>query len=281
MNRIPIWLKRCAATVASLLMFCYLTIIFIPSTELQRLAERIVAPYGLTLTATSFGKAFPLGIHAKGVTLSNPAGNILTFDRISLQLNLAPLLAGRIIITCDAGIGAGTVVGELEITRKGRFDLSCSKVRLEAIPFFRTVAGAQAKGELRGKSELKGTGKSSGGYLQIEARDLDLRSIAISGTSLPDASYRTMQGMVRIAAGKAVIESATLQGDALYVRLSGNLPAGSSPSATPLNLKLELMPKPDFLESQKFVFLLLTKYMVTPGQYQLPIRGTLALPVLQ
>jgi hypothetical protein len=41
------------------------------------------------------------------------------------------------------------------------------------------------------------------------------------------------------------------------------------------------MPKPGFLESQKFVFLLLTKYLTTPGHYQIPVRGTLAKPVIQ
>jgi hypothetical protein len=41
------------------------------------------------------------------------------------------------------------------------------------------------------------------------------------------------------------------------------------------------MPKPEFLEGQKFVFLLLTKYLTTPGHYQIPVRGTLAKPVIQ
>jgi type II secretion system protein N len=115
----------------------------------------------------------------------------------------------------------------------------------------------------------------------MEAKELDLRGVKISGTQLPDASYRTMQGMLRIAGGRTNLESVTLQGDGLYVRLSGDLPTGVSPAATPLNLKLELMPKPEFLESQKFIFLLLAKYTVTPGHYQLPIRGTLASPSLQ
>lgn len=281
MTRIPLWLKRCALSIATLLFFCCITIIFIPTGELQRLAQRMLAPCGLALTATSFGKAFPLGIRAKGITLSTQTGNILSLDTISLKLKLFPLLAGRVIVSCNAGIGAGSVEGNAEITRNGRLELSGSTIRLESIPFFPTVAKAQAKGELRLKSELKGNGRNSGGYLQIEAKDLDLRGISISGTALPDASYRTMQGMVRIAGGRATLESVTLQGEGLYVRLSGEFPAGANPAAAPLNLKLELMPKPEFLESQKFVFLLLAKYMVTPGQYQLPIRGTLASPSLQ
>lgn len=281
MTRNTCWLKRCALTAVILPVFCLLTFIFIPSAEFQRLAQRMLAPYGLNLNSLSFGKAFPTGICAKGVTLSTQSGNILTLDSISVKLRIFPILAGRVIFSCDAKIGSGLLVGEAEITRNGRFELSASRVGLETIPFFKTVAGAQAKGDLRLKSEMRGNGKNSSGYLQIEAKELDLQGITISGTAMPDALYRTMQGMVRITGGKATMESVTLQGDGLYVRLSGDLPAGVNPAATPLNLKLELMPKPEFLESQKFVFLLLAKYMTTPGQYQLPIRGTLASPSLQ
>jgi hypothetical protein len=41
-----------------------------------------------------------------------------------------------------------------------------------------------------------------------------------------------------------------------------------------------MMPKPAFLERQKFVFLLLTKYQSSPGAYSVPIHGTLAHPAL-
>lgn len=281
MSRILLWFKRLGATAAAILLFLYLTVMLIPSSELQNLISRAVVPYGLTLSTTSFGKALPLGIRAKGATFSSQTGKILTFDRITLKLQILPLLAGRALITCDAVIGAGTLAAEAEITRKGTLILSGNRIRLEDIPFFSTVAEAQAKGELRIKGELKGKGATSRGEFQIEARELDLRGIRISGTPLPDASYRTMQGMLKIAGGRTSMESVTLQGDGLYVRLSGDLPAGGSPAATPLNLKLELMPKPEFLENQKFIFLLLTKYMDTPGHYQLPIRGTLASPSLQ
>jgi type II secretion system protein N len=49
----------------------------------------------------------------------------------------------------------------------------------------------------------------------------------------------------------------------------------------PLNLTLELMPKPAFLERQKFVFLLLAKYLISPGNYRIPINGTLARPAIE
>jgi len=62
------------------------------------------------------------------------------------------------------------------------------------------------------------------------------------------------------------------------MRLSGDLPTGANAGSAPLNLVLEIMPKADFLEKQKLVFMLLAKFMVSPGVYKLPIRGTLLKP---
>ncbi|GAM08757.1 hypothetical protein OR1_01031 [Geobacter sp. OR-1] len=281
MRRLPCWLKIVAATGAGLVLFLYLTVMFVPSTELQRLANRVMAPHGLKLSATSFGKAFPLGVSAKGVSLASQSGEVLTFDRFTLRLRLLPLFGARMVFSCTGTIGKGTIEMETELTRKRRTDFSCRNIRLEDIPFFRTVAGAQAKGELRIKGDLQGKGQNAKGSLQLEASNLDLKGVSISGTPLPDASYRTLQGMLRISGGKTLLESVTLQGEGLYVRLSGSMPASGSLADTPIDLKLELMPKPAFLESQKFIFLLLAKYTVSPGNYLLPIRGTLGSPLLQ
>jgi hypothetical protein len=57
--------------------------------------------------------------------------------------------------------------------------------------------------------------------------------------------------------------------------LSGEVPLSAS---APLELILELMPKAEFLERQKFVFLLLLNYLDSPGHYRIPVRGTLAKP---
>jgi type II secretion system protein N len=96
--------------------------------------------------------------------------------------------------------------------------------------------------------------------------------------ALPDAANLNSKGMIRITDGKARLESLTLQGEGLYMRLSGFLPMGANAASAPLDLVLEIMPKPEFLEKQKLVFLLLAKFMVSPGVYRVPIRGTLLKP---
>ena len=262
-------------------VFLILTFLLVPSSELQRLAARGLASQGLTLTAADFGKAFPIGISARKLTLAGEKGTLISFDRLSVRLRLLPLLAGRVVIAGKGNIGAGTLHGELELTRTGGVEIDGQGIRLEDIPFFSTVADTRAKGNLWLRGSVRGTGGKAKGNLQLEVKDLDLRGVKISGIPLPDAGYKKLQGMLRIAGGRLTLDSVTLDGEELYVRLSGNLPVGVAPAAAPLNLTVEMMPKPEFMEHQKFVFLLLTKYLTTPGHYQLPIRGTLAKPELQ
>jgi len=88
------------------------------------------------------------------------------------------------------------------------------------------------------------------------------------------------QGMIRVSDGKARLESFTLAGDGIYMRLSGDLPFGANAAVTPLNMSLEIMPKPEFLEKQKLVFMLLARFMTSPGVYTVPIRGTLLKPAI-
>jgi hypothetical protein len=64
------------------------------------------------------------------------------------------------------------------------------------------------------------------------------------------------------------------------MRLSGEIPSGADAAATPLSMRLEIMPKPDFLEKQKLVFMLLARFMTAPGIYTVPIKGTLLKPVI-
>ena len=85
---------------------------------------------------------------------------------------------------------------------------------------------------------------------------------------------------MRVADGRARLESFTLLGDGVYMRLSGDLPGGANAATSPLQLTLEIMPKPEFMDKQRLVFLLLAKFAASPGVYKVPIRGTLLKPVI-
>lgn len=266
--------------LALLLFFLLFSIVFVPSSELESLAGRALAREGYLFSSASFGKAFPVGIKAHGVGVGDNRGALLKLDEASVRLQLLPLLAGRLSFLCQARIGAGELTGEFSPQRNGETRLEISRVRLEDIPFFATV-GAQAKGELRGEGSFSGQGAAAHGEARLEAKGVELAGVRIGGVPLPDATYETVRGAIKLSGGKAILESVTLQGEGIYARLSGDFPIMTPLGAAPLNLSLELMPKPEFMARQQAVFLLLAKYLYTPGHYRIPIRGTLAKPAMQ
>lgn len=270
-----------AAIVAGILMTLTFTLTLVPSREVAGVVERLLAREGYTFHAERFGKAFPLGFAARGVTIGTDRGPVLRFDRVTARLALLPLLTGKVTFTGDASVGPGRIDGTYSLRKGGTGSVEARGIRLEDIPFFKTVAGAGVKGLLTVDAAFAGTGPRTSGELRLEVTGADVRGVAIGGTPLPDASYDTVRGMVRMASGRATLDSFTLQGTDIYIRLKGDIPLTTPPDASPLNLTLELMPQPAFLDRQKLVFVLLAKYLVTPGHYQLPVRGTLAKPLLQ
>lgn len=269
------------AAAGGVLLFLALTLAFIPDRALEQAVASALATEGYTFRAAAFGKAFPLGLQGKRLEIGTDAGPVLVLDRAEVQLKILSLLAGRITIGLDGRVGAGAVTGSVTVAPKKRLELTVKDLQLDAIPFFGTVAGMQAKGIARVAVAIQGAGAGAKGTVQLQVRGAELSGIKVGETPLPDATYREIQGMLRVGGGRATLESFTLQGDGLYVRLKGEMPVSTPLNASPLNFALELMPKPELLERQKFVFLLLTKYLTSPGHYQIPIRGTLAKPLLQ
>jgi len=263
---------------AGSILFLFLTVLFIPATTLLNSANSGLSQYGLKLDAASFAKALPLGIKGSGITLSSASGELLRVGKGRLLLELLPLLSGKVVLAIDAEIGSGTLVSSLSLFRRPSTRVEIKNVRLEDIPFFQNVAGMKTSGILSGRVETSGSVTKARGSVQLEVQGAELSGIKIGEMPLPDASYRTVQGLIRINEGKGSIESFTLQGDDLYVRLKGGLPLADPLAATPLDLSLELMPKAALLEKQKLIFLLLLKYQDTPGHYLIPVKGTLGKP---
>lgn len=271
-------LRSLGLTLGGVLLFILLTTLFVPADVLLKAANRGLSQYDIKLSAASISKALPLGIKGTGFILSSEEGELLKVRRGKLCLELLPLLAGKLVLTIDAEIGSGNFTASLSLLRSPATQITIKNVRLEDIPFFQNVAGMKAAGILSGKVETTGVVAKAKGTVQLEVQGADLSGIQIGGMALPDASYRTVQGMMRISGGKGAIESFTLQGDDLYVRLKGGLPLADPLPATPLDLQLEIMPKPALLEKQKLIFLVLLKYQDTPGHYLIPVKGTLGKP---
>jgi type II secretion system protein N len=270
-----------AVVPAALLPFVIFVILFTPAESIQGVVYRYLEREGYSFRTQEFGKALPLGIKARNLEIADERGVLLRADEAVLRLRLLPLLTGTVNFSYRLGIGGGDIQGNFSPRRGGEVDIAINRLRLEDIPFFLTATGARVKGDLSARASFSGIGNNAAGEAQLEVKGAELAGVKIGEMPLPDAAYDTVRGALKVSGGKAVLESATLQGAGIYVRLKGDFPLTTPLGVAPLNLTLELMPKPDFLEKQKFVFLLLTKYLTTPGRYEIPIRGTLSNPLIQ
>jgi type II secretion system protein N len=265
---------------AALICFLMLTLLFTPNDAVKGLLVRSAENAGYTLAMTGFGKGFPLAYRADTVELSNDKGALLKLRDARVRLKLLPLLTLKPEFHYSGSIGGGELEGEITLGRSKGWSLTCRRVRLEEIPYFTTVAGARVRGELRVTGSMANKKGLDQGELQLEVRGAELAGVKLGAMPLPDAAYREVRGALRIEQGRAELKSFTLDGDGIYVRLKGDTVLSNPVGNSPLNLTMEMMPKPAFLERQKLIFLLLMKYQSSPGAYSIPIRGTLAHPAI-
>ena len=258
------------------LLFCYL---LFPTSRIDALVAQVLAQKGLTLAPAAHKTLLP-GLAWDNLFLSSEQGLLFQSERLQVRPLLLPLFIGRAVISGGATIGKGRLDIRYALNGKAALDLDAEGISLADIPFFKSVLGAKVAGTLWSRGALQRGAKGLSGDLKLEVKQLEFSGVRLGAFALPDVADLKTQGMVRVSDGKARLESFTLEGDGIYMRLSGDLPSGVNAGATPLDMSLEIMPKPEFLEKQKLVFLLLLKFMVSPGVYKVPIRGTLLKPVI-
>lgn len=265
---------------ASLILLLVLTIIFIPVGEIKGVVERGLSQQGYVLQAEEFEKAFPLGITVSNALVSDERGVLVKLDTATFRVELLPLLIGKVAFDARARIGEGEFSANFQ-PRTSTISLHAERVRLQDVPLLQIVTGANIRGDLFLDGSFAGRGTALQGDMRMAIGQAELSSITVSGMPLPDASYRTIRGMFRASAGMGTLESLTFQGDGIYIRLKGTLAMTGPLESAPLNLTIELMPKPDFLEKQKLIFMVLAKYMKSPGSYRIPVTGTLMNPAIR
>lgn len=261
-----------------LFLFICCVYAFLPIGRINEVIGRSLSEAGLSLTPAAHKTLLP-GLAWKTPLLSSGQGPLVSFARLEARPLLSRLLTGRFAVGAHAVQDAGGRLS-LEYSWRGssRVLLGAEQLQLKEIPFFKTVLGGGVSGILQGEGFAETGSQGWDGEFRVEMTDLEYSGVKMGGIALPDAAGLRSKGMVRVAGGRARLESFTLQGEGVYMRLSGDLPAGGNPATAPLNLTLEIMPKPDFLERQKLVFLLLAKFMASPGVYRIPITGTILNP---
>jgi type II secretion system protein N len=265
-----------AAALLLFVLFCYL---LFPTARIDAVLTRALAQQGLTLAPAVYKTLLP-GLAWDQPVISSEQGALLRCERLQVRALLLPLLTGHAVVSGTSKIGSGNLAIRYTLNGKSALDLAAEGIALADIPFFKSVLGAKTAGNLWSQGKLQRGAKGLSGDLKLEIKQLEFSGVKLGVFPLPDAANLKTQGMVRVSDGKARLESFTIEGDGLYMRLSGDVPSGADAAVTPLNMSLEIMPKAEFLEKQKLVFMLLAKFMTAPGVYTVPIRGTLLKPAI-
>lgn len=273
-------LARRGSLVASvLILFLLFSYLFFPASRIDATLAQILAQQGLTL-APAVHKTLLPGLAWDNLQLSSEQGPLFSSQRLQVRPLLLPFFIGRAVVSGVATVGTGQLKVRYALNGKSALDLGADSISLADLPFFKTVLGAKTGGNLWIQGKLLRGKKGLNGDLKLEVKQLEFSGVKLGAFSLPDAANLKAQGMVKFTDSRARLESFTIEGDGLYMRLSGDIPTGANAAVTPLNMSLAIMPKPEFLEKQKLVFILLAKFMTAPGVYTVPIRGTLLKPVI-
>lgn len=269
----------CALAVAAFALYLCCCYLFFPVTVVNECIASVLAVRGLSLSGAADKTLHP-GLEWLRPALSCSQGELVRFDRVEASPRLWPLFAGRGVVGVDAGLGAGHLGLEYGVSGPDALSLDIAALPLSRVPFFKTMLGADLGGTLRGEGKLLRQASGISGAVKFEVKQLAFSGVKLGAFALPNVSELNCQGMLRLTSGRARLESITLQGNGVYMRLSGDLPVGDRSSGEPLNLTLEIMPKPEFLAKQQMVFLLLAKFAASPGIYKVPIRGSLLKPAI-
>jgi type II secretion system protein N len=271
----PTLLKTAGLVAAGLFLFLGLVYLFLPTGRINRLVNRHLEAQGLSLSPAAHKTLLP-GLGWDSPRLSSSEGELVSCERVAIRLRLLPLLAGRVRLAAYALVGNGRLDLEYGLNGRELLALDSSGITLADIPLFASVLGGRVNGDLWIKGNVARGEKGLNGQVKVEVKRLSFSGVRLGAFQLPDGDNLRSQGMIRIFDNRIRIESLTLQGEGVYMRVSGNIVRNGVDA--PLDLKLEIMPTPAFLERQKLVFLLLTRFMISPGNYRMPIHGTLLKP---
>lgn len=280
MNRFLPLIGGFAALLAGLLLLIMLAFWFISDRSLEQAIRARLEQQGLTLQARNLRTTIPFALAADQLTIGDLNGAWLTVEQLRLRLQLLPLLTGRVSLSVSGRSGSGSMFGSFSIypLKKRSGTIRIAGLELADIPLLTSKLGGQLRGTAR--LDLDFTTQQNGlltGTSKLQITALELKAASIAGMSLPDLTVKEARGLVTTSGPRITVNSLAMQGDGIYLRLTGS--TSITPSA-PLNLSLQLMPTAEFLERQKSIFLLMILYQTAPGSYTLPISGTLASPQL-
>lgn len=251
----------------------------IPDASFRQLLQGLLTPRGINFEARRLGAQFPLTLAAEDLILGDAEGSWIKFDQCRVRLQLLPLLKGSVRCSIAAQIDQGDISGAFTLypNRELGGELHAEKLQLAEIPAVTSRLGTETRGIARFDLKLSQHDSALQGETRLQIKDIRLKESKLGGMRLPDLAIPEARGLLKIQGQLIKVDNMALQGEGVYLRLTGSAPINTT---APISLTLELLPTAEFYERQKSIFMFMFPYQVSPGNYKLPIGGTLAHPVI-
>lgn len=247
-------MKRIIIIFAGTLLSVFLALFFFltPSQVISKIND---LQHAVVFSALQANGNLVAGYRFTNASLSGINGTkLLSFDEVMLDLHLSRLFFGHIGMDIDSKeINAAFSVG-LDGNIKG--DANFTNLPLDTTAFI-PDADISFIAPISGKvivSDRKAD-------IEVRADQITWKRLSVAGMNLPLDIFEKGRGGISVQENRIIVKSVAFDGNKGYARLSGEI------SSRQRLFMLELFPK----DWDDFTLAPLHRYMVSPGQYKIPL----------
>jgi type II secretion system protein N len=259
--------KAAVALIALLLFIVALWFVAIPESLIADVIENSLGRDYLYLKTEAVEKGLLYSFEAERILLkkkgSGEDSTLLVFNNVKGNLEPFSLFRLHPELRFQGSMNGGDVTGFVRMTGADSLMITADNVRMAGIPLLEPL-GIYGDGTLSGSFLIR----NNSGELKFSLRDAQLKSASVGGVFLPLDLFHDAKGAVRFAEdGAAEVQSFALTGTGIYARVKGTV------RGRDMNMSLELMTDSSFAPDPLFR-MMLERYKVSPGYYQIPLRGS-------
>ncbi len=248
------------ATLAALVWSAWY--IAVPGATLEQAIEDNIRAGDISAEVVGLKKGLFMSIGAEGLDILSRGERLLSINDFSARLDPSGVVGLKAVVPFEGTLAGGELSGLAELGADAR----SINARVKGADI--AELGLYQHTGLRGTGRLDARLRARGhrGTVEFEASGLELQPASIFGIRLPVERLRTAEGKVHFSVGTLVIEKASFGGEGIGAVVTGEIVGGVADLQVRVTVQEAGAVGP-------LLAALLEKYMVSPGQYVVPIRA--------
>lgn len=239
---------------------------------------------GLVFSIEGFQKVFPLSFEMRKMKVIYKGDENPLFYINNMRVRFLPysLFLGNIRINVYGDVGDGHISEDV-IIKIGSITLNtvAKNIGLKDIPYLNSIGlyGGVVNGH--GQATISNgifQGKCIGGFIKADGKDIDISRLRIQGLIIPFELIEKMGVTAKMEESKLKLNGLWVEGKEISARLQGIVNVSSPFKNSPIDLTLEITPKPLLIKNTPILFLI-KDYRKSINFYSIPLKGTIGNPV--